>query len=155
MFPLLLVTVEGKNTICNSLITMFTTSWRNLIKIGWSELYKILSFFTKTVSHVKHPDISLAPFWKRFLQVKQFHDAKVFNTRLPSFVIPKITVVWHMKPRINDEVNMEDLICLLATVRNLRKVGSVLRPHGLQSQGSLVHSFFFFFFFFFFWYRWP
>ena len=24
---------EKKNTICNSLITMFTTSWRNLIKI--------------------------------------------------------------------------------------------------------------------------
>ena len=26
-FPLLLITVEVKNTICNSLITMFTTSW--------------------------------------------------------------------------------------------------------------------------------
>ena len=48
MFPLLLITVEVKNTICNSLITMFTTSWRNLIKTGWSELYKILSFFTKS-----------------------------------------------------------------------------------------------------------
>ena len=48
MFPLLLITVEVKNTICNYLITMFTTSWRNLIKIGWSELYKILSFFTKS-----------------------------------------------------------------------------------------------------------
>ena len=48
MFPLLLITVEVKNTICNSLITMFTTSWRNLIKIGWSELYKILSFLTKS-----------------------------------------------------------------------------------------------------------
>ena len=48
VFPLLLITVEVKNTICNSLITMFTTSWRNLIKIGWSELYKILSFFTKS-----------------------------------------------------------------------------------------------------------
>ena len=34
LFPLLLITVEVKNTICNSLITMFTTSWRNLIKIG-------------------------------------------------------------------------------------------------------------------------
>ena len=49
MFPLLLIIVEVKNTICNSLITMFNTSWRNLIKIGWSELYKILSFFTKTL----------------------------------------------------------------------------------------------------------
>ena len=50
MFPLLLITVEVKNTICNSLITMFTTSWRNLIKIGWSELYKIWAFFTKSCS---------------------------------------------------------------------------------------------------------
>ena len=37
-------------------------------------------------------------FEKSFLQVKQLHDTKGFNTRLPSFVIPKITVVWHMKP---------------------------------------------------------
>ena len=50
-------------------------------------------FYKKAVSNVKHSDISLAPFLKRFLQVKQFHDAKVFNTRLPYFVIPKITVV--------------------------------------------------------------
>ena len=104
--------VEVKNTISNSLISMFTTSWRNLIKIGWSELYKILSFvfvlffvfvfvfvlLQKAVSHVNHSDISLAPFWKRFLQVKQFHDTKGFNTRLLSFVILKIMVVWHMKP---------------------------------------------------------
>ena len=130
MFPLLLITVEVKNTICNSLITMFTTSWRNLIKIGWSELYKILSFFfffflQKAVSHVNHSDISLAPFWKRFLQVKQFHDAKGFNTRLPSFVIPKITVVWHSthETRIKDHKNMEDLTCLLATVRTLKPKG--------------------------------
>ena len=37
-------------------------------------------------------------FLKEFLQLKQFHDAEVFNTRLPYFVIPKIAVVWHMKP---------------------------------------------------------
>ena len=30
--------------------------------------------------------------------MKQFDFAKVLNTRLPSFFIPKITVVWHMKP---------------------------------------------------------
>ena len=59
---------------------------------------KFSAFLQKAVSHVKHSDISLPPFWERFLQVQQFHDAKVFNTRLPSFVIPKITVVWHMKP---------------------------------------------------------
>ena len=47
MLPLLLITVEVKNTIRYSLITMFTTSWRNLIKIGWSELFKILRFFSQ------------------------------------------------------------------------------------------------------------
>ena len=103
LFPLLLITVEVKNgAMCYSLTTMFTTSWRNLIWIGWSELYKILTFFfflmQKAVSHIYHSDISLAPFWKRFLQVKQFHDAKGFYTRLPSFVILKLTVVWHMTP---------------------------------------------------------
>ena len=34
IIPLLLITVEVKNTNCYSLITMFTTSWRNLIEIG-------------------------------------------------------------------------------------------------------------------------
>ena len=56
MFPLLLITVEVKNTVCNSFITMFTTGWGNLIKIGWSELYKILSFFTKS-------RFTCYPFW--------------------------------------------------------------------------------------------
>ena len=57
--------------------------------------------------------------------MKQFHDAKVFNTRLPSFVIPKNTV------------NMEDLICLLATVRTLHTdltVSSVMDDELLQSD---------------------
>ena len=52
--------------------------------------------------------------------MKQFHDAKVFNTRLPSFVIPKITVSLTRETRIKDAVNTEDLICLLATVRTLK-----------------------------------
>ena len=52
MFPVLLIIVEINNTICNSLITMFVTSWRNLIKIGWSELYKILSLFYKKPFHM-------------------------------------------------------------------------------------------------------
>ena len=47
-------------------------------------------FLRKAVSQVNHSDISLAPFWKRFLQVKQFHNAKGFNTRLPSLVIQKL-----------------------------------------------------------------
>ena len=35
------------DTICNSSTIMLTTSWRNSNKIGWSELYKILSFLTE------------------------------------------------------------------------------------------------------------
>ena len=96
MFPLLLITVEVKIPLfCNSLITMFTTSWRNLIKIGWSELYKILSFFLqKAVSYVNHSGISLAPF----------HYSKNYGS------------LTH-ETRIKDAVNIEDITC--ATVRTL------------------------------------
>ena len=40
--------------------------------------------------------ISLAPFWNRFLEVKQLNSAKIWIKRLPFFIIPKIRVVWHM-----------------------------------------------------------
>ena len=37
----------------------------------------------------------------KFIQNENFrilsNDAKVFITRLPSFIIPKLTVVWHVK----------------------------------------------------------
>ena len=42
-----------------------------------------------------------------------------YNTRLPSFVIPKNYGSLTHETRIKDAVNMEDLICLLATVRTL------------------------------------
>ena len=51
--------------------------------------------------------------------MKQFHDAKMFDSRLPSFVIPKNYGSLTHETRIKDAVNMEDLICLLATVRTL------------------------------------
>ena len=41
--------------------------------------------------------------------MKQFHDAKGFNTRLPSFVIPKNYGSLTHETRIKDAVNMEDL----------------------------------------------
>ena len=56
--------------------------------------------------------------------MKQVHDAKVINTRLPSFVIPKIRHSLTYETRIKDAVNMEDLICLLATVRTLELFGN-------------------------------
>ena len=34
MFPLLLLTVETQNAICNSLLAIFITSWQSLKKIG-------------------------------------------------------------------------------------------------------------------------
>ena len=116
MLPLLLITVEVKNIICNSLITMFTTSWRNLIKIADDLNYtKFWAFLQKAVSRVKHSDISLASFWKRFLHVKQLHGSKVFNTRLLSFLISKNYGSLTHETRIKDVINKEDLICLLAT----------------------------------------
>ena len=81
MFPLLLITVEVKNTICNSLITICLPQAGEIWSKSDDPNYtKFWAFLQKAVSNVKHSDISLAPFWKRFLQVKQFHDAKVFNT---------------------------------------------------------------------------
>ena len=120
MFLLLLITVEVKNTICNSFITMFTQAGEIWSKSDDPNYTKFWAFLQKAVSNVKHSDILLAPFWKRFLQVKQFHDAKVFNTRLPSFLIPKNYGSLTHETRIKDAVNMEDLICLLATVRTLK-----------------------------------
>ena len=144
MFPLLLITEEVKNTTCNSLITMFTTSWRNLIKIGWSELYKILSFFIqKAVSHVNHSDISLAPFWKRFLQVNNF---MMLRDLIQDFhLYSKNCCSLTHETRIKDAVNMEDLTCLLATVRTLikfsaliPKISCIAYSHFL-TYGSVLH----------------
>ena len=38
---------ESPKYLCNSLITLLTTSWRNLNKIEWSELYTEFWFFHK------------------------------------------------------------------------------------------------------------
>ena len=49
MFPLLLITVEVKNTICNSLITMFSTSWQIWSKSDDPNYTKVWTFFTKSL----------------------------------------------------------------------------------------------------------
>ena len=51
--------------------------------------------------------------------MQQFHDAELFDSKLPSFVIPKNYGSLTHETIIKDAVNMEDLICLLATVRTL------------------------------------
>ena len=38
----------------------------------------------------------LTPFWKTFLWLKQLFDATQLIKRLPSFSVPKITVVRHV-----------------------------------------------------------
>ena len=81
--------------------------------------------------------------------MKQFHDAKLFDSRLPSFVIPKITVDWHMKPEIKDAVNMEDLICLLGTVRTLNEIYSLQQNKkslGIVPQNDSFQSLLFYIF---------
>ena len=49
--------------------------------------------------------------------MKKENDAKVFNTILPSSIIPKIMVVCHIRFKV--AVNMKDLTCLLETVRTV------------------------------------
>ena len=49
------------------------------LKIAWSKLPEILSFFTKknkiNKSFLTILETELTPFWKMFLQVKQLFDA--------------------------------------------------------------------------------
>ena len=41
-------------------------------------------------------DKALTQFWKMFLWLKQLFNAKLSISRLPSFSVPKITVVRHV-----------------------------------------------------------
>ena len=52
--------------------------------------------------------------------MKQFHDAKVFY-KTSIFRYSKNYGSLTPETRIKDAVNMEDLICLLATVRTLKR----------------------------------
>ena len=51
--------------------------------------------------------------------MKQFHDAKSIKYKTSIFRYSKNYGSLTLKTRIKDAVNMEDLICLLATVRIL------------------------------------
>ena len=100
MFPLLLLTKEVQNTVCNSLLPIVTTSWPNLNKIGWPELHQILIFWQKTCQfyYVKHFWNIACAILKEVLQVKHLMMFMLFIIRLLSFIIPKITEVRHLKP---------------------------------------------------------
>ena len=41
-------------------------------------------------------DKELTPFWKTFVEMKQLLNAKLLISRLPSFIVPNITVVRHV-----------------------------------------------------------
>ena len=43
-------------------------------------------------------DKASTPFWNMFMYLKQMFDAKVLIKRLPSFSVPKIILIWHVKP---------------------------------------------------------
>ena len=55
------------------------------------ELFDKKIGFLKTIF-----DKALTPFWETFLYLKQLFNAKLLIFRLPSFSIPKITVVRHV-----------------------------------------------------------
>ena len=61
--------------------------------IKFCELFDKKTGFFKTIF-----DKALAPFWKTFLQLEQFLNAKLLISRLPSSSVPKITVVGHLQP---------------------------------------------------------
>ena len=117
MFILLLLIVEVQNTICNSLIT--SNSRRNLNKIGWSKLHKIGSFFTKAVYDVNH---FLTYRWRHFERgfckwtIKRcwsiYHKTSIFHYSKKYGSLTRET--W-----LKVAVNLEDLTCLLKTVRIL------------------------------------
>ena len=101
MFLLLKLTVEVENTISNSLLTIFNTSWQYLNKIKWSKLHKMWNFFDKK------PVYYFYYFWniasaslKEVLHVKQLMMLRLFIIRLPSFIGPKSMVVWHFQPSL-------------------------------------------------------
>ena len=99
IFTLLLLTVYVQSIICNSLLTMFTTAWQNLNKIGWSQLHKIWIFFDKKPAYfVNHFWYFVSAGLIEVLCVKQVMMLLVFIIELPSFSISKLSVVWHFKP---------------------------------------------------------
>ena len=66
-------------------------------------------------------DISLAPFLKGVPHVKQIMMTRVFSLKLPSFIIPKVTVVWHFKPSFILNQTWAISHVLFQTVRTLKR----------------------------------
>ena len=84
IFPLLLVKVVAQCTIYNSLLTIFTTSWQNLKKIGSTHNFDLFDK-KKTVYFVYHFFNIDGAILKEVLRMKELMILRLFIIRLPSF----------------------------------------------------------------------
>ena len=99
----LAVIADVRSLSIHYLISNWTTCWFNLNKFEWSEIYNKNELFDKTLGFLNHffLDKTLTPFWKTFLLLKKvlFLVLKqLFDVKLLSFSVPKITLVWHVWP---------------------------------------------------------
>ena len=121
MFLLLLLTVEVQNTICISLITMFTTIWWNLNKIGCWKVGKILGLWEKNAVYYVNQ------FWNIIGAILKGVSASE-TIKWCYSIYHKTSILHHSKnygsltreTRSKVAINMEDLTCLLETVRTLK-----------------------------------
>ena len=67
-------------------------------------------------------DKASTPFWNMFLKLKQMFDAKVLIKRLPSFSVPKITVIRHVKPILKLQETWQTRTVLWKNARTLNMV---------------------------------
>ena len=78
------------------------------------------NFLTENEKMVSHFDKLLTPFWKTFLWLKQFFDAKLLIKRLSSFSVPKTskhspTCVTRLKvaPNMADPISLNEEVVAL------------------------------------------
>ena len=102
MFPLLLLTLEVWNIICNSFNLIFVPpAGEILTKSDDPNLAtQNFEFFDKhSVNHVNHFWRIVGSILKEILRLKQLIDGKTQIARLsPLIISKKITVAWHVYP---------------------------------------------------------
>ena len=111
----------------NSLLTLFTTNWRNLNKIGSDDLNytKFGAFRQKPVYHVNHLWRIVCAIFKKVSACETINDAKVYIYHKTSiFRYSKKYGSLTRETRLKVAVNMEYVACLLETVRTLKILGS-------------------------------
>ena len=63
-------------------------------------LFRMQNIFQNSAKASSIFEKASTPYWKMFLSLNQLFYAKILIKRLPSFSVPKITVIRHMLPRI-------------------------------------------------------